>query len=781
VNRASVLFLAGCLAVMGCRRTPAPSLGTGSSSAGGPSPAVALAPSAPARPPISLRGSNVALTSDEATLVVADEDHEALYLVPASLAKPAQTRVVPLPGPPGQVVVLGTRVLVTVRTLPTDAARKARDIIRGPLPTPATMLAGESAAASASAPVGAPSPASNASAAAVASSRSEAGRAKRAAALKHAKTRPRNTPPAVFDPALVRQSQGGLLLALAFDPAHGLREVARATLPPDAWGLAVTPDLRRAIVTSAWAAQVSLIELDPLRVVASVVTPREPRGIAITPDGKTAYVSHLTGSSLTELELGASALVPRELELPPAPARTPLGAKLEASLGYDLVLAPDAESLYLPRHAIGAEGVASWWGAPTVDVLDRASKKPVAPFPKAKLGARLTTEQVRESAEWEASPGQAPSPPFELVQPRAVVYRKTTDTLLIASEGTNQLTEVDALAADPSMAIVRAHELGAEYDVFGGFPDRGGAPSGIALTRDESAAFVYCRTTFDVVRVELGSGTQRFAHLADDGLPADASYGRRLFTDARHGALSGGLGCAACHPEGRDDGYVWREGNLGVGESASQHFAGRRENVKRRFSMAPPVARAALYPRQTPMLAGRVRANGPYGWHAESPDIVQRLLLGTGLHRAGWQPSGADRQAGEDMAKLDYLMDYLRSGLLPPPTLVRALDEREAKGKAIFESEQTTCSRCHVPGNEFTDRGALPLPPLPVRAGFDAEPNPAFKTPSLWFIAGSAPYFHDGSRATLEELIAKNNDRMGKTSHLTPDDQAALVAYLRTL
>jgi hypothetical protein len=492
-------------------------------------------------------------------------------------------------------------------------------------------------------------------------------------------------------------------------------------------------------------------------------------------------VSHLAGSSLTVLDLGAASLVARELALPPAPARTPLGAKLEASLGYDLVLSPDAESLFVPRHALGAEGVGSWWGSPTVDVLERATEKPVAPWPKARLAARVGVEQVRQSSEWEASPGQAPAPPLALVQPRAVVYRKATDTLLIAGEGANTLAEVDALAADPSMALVRVHELGGEYDPFGGFPDRGGAPSGIALSRDESVAYVYCRSTFDLVRVELASGTQRHAHLADDGLPADAAYGRRLFADARLGVLSGGLGCAACHPEGRDDGYVWREGRLGVGGGHDEHFTGRRENVKRRMMDGPPVERSDLYPRQTPMLAGRVRSNGPYGWHAESPDIVQRLLLGTQLHRGGWQGLGVQREAGEDIAKLDYLIDYLRSGLLPPPTLVRPLDERETKGKAIFESDQAMCSRCHVPASEFTDRGALPLATLPVRPGFDAEANPAFKTPSLWFIAGSAPYFHDGSRATLEELIAKNYDRMGKTSHLTPDDRAALVAYLRTL
>jgi cytochrome c peroxidase len=86
-----------------------------------------------------------------------------------------------------------------------------------------------------------------------------------------------------------------------------------------------------------------------------------------------------------------------------------------------------------------------------------------------------------------------------------------------------------------------------------------------------------------------------------------------------------------------------------------------------------------------------------------------------------------------------------------------------------------------VPSSEFTDRQALPLPALPPPSGFDREENTAFKTPSLWFVGGTAPYFHDGSRATLEDLVKNNADRMGKTSHLGEEERAALVAYLRVL
>jgi len=753
IIRASALFLAGCLALVSCRRkanerphaAPKPSAG----------PSARAATAAPPPPPLTLHGEAIALSTDEKTIFVADEAHEALFLVPTSTADGSAPRVVALPGPPAAIVALGTRVLVTVRTLPPSAARKARADSVGLLPDAAkvTFLPSEDT----DAPVG------------------KQVLARRAELVKRGRTRPRNTRAKIFDPAVVRQSEGGALVVFAPDATAGLVEVSRVPLPPDAWGLTLTPDEKRALVTSAWPGVVSMIDLEKGRVVASVTTRREPRGVIVAPDGAHAYVSHLVGSALTELTLGAESLTARALPLPPAPARSVPGVELSASLAYDLVLSPDTESLLVPRHALGADGTAAWWGSPTVDVLDLASGKPVAPAHRTVVGARSESPEIRPGADWEAAPGQAPLPALELVQPRAVVYRRSNDTLLVASEGDDALTELDALAADPAMAVTRVFSLGVDYDPFGDFPDYGGGPAGVALSRDEKSAFVYCRTTFDVVRVELESGERHYVHLADDGLPADAAYGRRLFASARAFALSGGLGCGACHPEGRDDGFVWRE--------ADGHFVGGPQNLKLRgFDPHEKVTTPALYPRQTPMLAGRVRANGPYGWHAESVDLPARMALGTSLHRAHWQPGGVDpAYAGEDAAKLDYLADYLRSGLFPPPTVAHALSETEQRGKAIFESDEARCSRCHVPASEFTDRGALPLPALPLRPGFDAEQNPAFKTPSLWFVAGTAPYFHDGSQATLEDLVRTNGDRMGDTSHLNAADQAALVAYLRTL
>jgi cytochrome c peroxidase len=69
----------------------------------------------------------------------------------------------------------------------------------------------------------------------------------------------------------------------------------------------------------------------------------------------------------------------------------------------------------------------------------------------------------------------------------------------------------------------------------------------------------------------------------------------------------------------------------------------------------------------------------------------------------------------------------------------------------------------------------------------------AFKIPTLWGVSRTAPYFHDNSARTLEDLVAHYNKFFEVASDpdgpgpkaplvvLTQDDQADIVAYLKLL
>jgi DNA-binding beta-propeller fold protein YncE/mono/diheme cytochrome c family protein len=573
------------------------------------------------------------------------------------------------------------------------------------------------------------------------------------------------------DRVLVTVRDPGLLLVLRRDPAAGFTELARVPLPADAWGVAVTPGGQLALVTSAWTHQVTAVDLATATKRWSIDVPREPRAIVVRPDGAVAYVTHLVGLDLTRLvNLDGAAPASSVLRLPAAPHRAPPGRALDASLAYSAALSADGSRLFVPRHALGAIGAEVWYGRPTVDVLLTGTEEPIAPphdAPALKASLATITSGYQVEANGRASQGGPLPRRFRamdepsLIQPRGCAYLAVASSLLVVAEGGDRLTELDATAADPARTQRRSIRLG----------EGCGAPSGVAVSADERTAYVLCRSTNSLAKVRLDPKAPRVetVPLARDPLPELASRGRRLFYDATEGALSGGLGCAGCHPEGRDDGHTYYEADVGGG---ADNFLGSPDNAE---GTSP---NAGGYARQTPMLAGRVSAEGPYGWHAQDKNLFYRLRDGVELHR--WRDNAGGLNF-DYRPRLDALIAFLRTGLVPPPRPRRTLTAVEERGRALFLSPETRCAGCHVPETEYTDRAAVPLRALPALPGFRDEQDHAFKTPSLLYVGGTAPYFHDGSAATLEQLVDGNADRMGKTEQLSPDDRAALVAFLRTL
>ena len=583
---------------------------------------------------------------------------------------------------------------------------------------------------------------------------------------------------------LVTVREPGMLLILEPTADGGLSEKARVSLPADAWGIAVTSDLKTALVSSAWTNRVSVVDLEAMTQIWSIEVGREPRAIVIKDGGTTAYVTHLVGGAITRLDAQATTGL-REtpkttvVPLPPAPLRSPSGVTLPASLGYAAALSPDESRLFVARHALGALGEDAWFGASTVDVLLTADDSPLAPrrhdrlpflrADKAPMGTELIV------------PGK---PLSAFTQPRAIAYRKTTRTILVASEGDDLVAELDATGLDPTRAVLRTFKVGSGYDPGMPVAATCAAPAGIALSDDDKTVWVWCRGTYDLATVTLDDfGADRTptgdkptaittVHVAEDPLgDAEIAIGRRLFYNATDKVMSGGLACAGCHPEGRDDGHVWHEAKFNTKDGTHLNFVGHEANI-------PAEEGVNGVPRRTPMLAGMVAAPGPYGWRGESADLPTRLAAGFGLHRWGGMPA---HDAGNLVARSGRLMLFLRRGLLPPPATTRELDATERRGRELFSSGEVGCAACHVPETGFTNRLVAPLAKLAPRGGYDDEEKPAFKTPSLRWIGGRAPYFHDGRAPSLEWIINNNNDRMGTTNHLSGVDRAALVAYLKTL
>jgi cytochrome c peroxidase len=96
----------------------------------------------------------------------------------------------------------------------------------------------------------------------------------------------------------------------------------------------------------------------------------------------------------------------------------------------------------------------------------------------------------------------------------------------------------------------------------------------------------------------------------------------------------------------------------------------------------------------------------------------------------------------------------------------------------IFNRADTHCASCHPPGL-YTDLHHYDV----GTAGVNDKPGDSFDTPTLIEIWRTAPYLHDGSAATLLEVLVEHNpaDRHGHTSQLSPAEIEDLAAYLLSL
>ncbi|MCC6586839.1 MAG: c-type cytochrome [Bryobacterales bacterium] len=122
-----------------------------------------------------------------------------------------------------------------------------------------------------------------------------------------------------------------------------------------------------------------------------------------------------------------------------------------------------------------------------------------------------------------------------------------------------------------------------------------------------------------------------------------------------------------------------------------------------------------------------------------------------------------------------------------------ALTAQQIAGLKLFRAK-ANCVACHVGPNltdeRFHNTGAgAAADHGRFTVTRHEEDRAAFKTPTLRQIAVRAPYMHDGSLRTLEEVIDfydKAEPKPGldpeiRPLHLTPQEKAALAAFLQSL
>jgi cytochrome c peroxidase len=273
--------------------------------------------------------------------------------------------------------------------------------------------------------------------------------------------------------------------------------------------------------------------------------------------------------------------------------------------------------------------------------------------------------------------------------------------------------------------------------------------------------------------------------------PEKAALGKKLYFDPRLSVTSA-QSCASCHSPG----FGWGDG-LAVGVGHGMAKLGRH---------SPTVINAAW--------------SAIFMWDGRLPTLEDQAL-------------GPIQSPGEMNMKLDQLMERLATipeykpmfdaafpgeGMKPKTlaqaiatyerTVVserapfdawiegneKAISEEAKRGFALF-NEKAQCATCHE-GWNFTNEGFqdIGLPSKDVGRGEYlpgvVKMQHAFKTPGLREIGRRSPYMHDGSLATLEQVVEHYDqggvDRPSRSDlmrplKLTAQEKADLVAFLKTL
>jgi cytochrome c peroxidase len=124
------------------------------------------------------------------------------------------------------------------------------------------------------------------------------------------------------------------------------------------------------------------------------------------------------------------------------------------------------------------------------------------------------------------------------------------------------------------------------------------------------------------------------------------------------------------------------------------------------------------------------------------------------------------------------------------------MSESAVRGREIFFTEKGNCTACHVGANladeKYHNLGIGMDKPEPDLGRFvvtkDEKDKGAFKTPTIRNVALTAPYMHDGSLATLEEVVewydkgGHPNPQLSEKVRplkLSAQDKADLVAFMK--
>jgi len=557
------------------------------------------------------------------------------------------------------------------------------------------------------------------------------------------------------------------------DPQSGkvVRAIAVGREPR---GVAMSPDGTRLYVTNSWSDSVSVIDLAASKVVQTLPTGFEPTGVVTDRSGATLYVANRLSGDVSVIDLSAGKEIKRLL------------AGRGASY---LALSPDGKWVYC-THIYPNPGAFRAPPNSEITVIDAerqivVERKPlpnvagvfhVAVSADGRLGvvAQLRPKNLIPLAHVEhgsvfgdsltlfgpdvGRPVQVPIDELDryYALPWGIAIAPDKSKIFLTTAGSESVTVIDVPRLLKTVHTRRepfANDLSASADYVVARIPVGQNPRGVLLSSDARLLYVANRLDDNISVIDTGSS--RVISTIDLGGPRTIDAlrrGERLFFTAGF-AFQGQFGCSNCHIDATIDGLQWDLEPDGFGKDIVDN-------------------------RSLENLAG----TEPFKWNGGNPDMPTEC--GPRTEKFFFRSQSFTQQQLTDLVTFVYSLPYrpnryrLANGDLTPA---------QERGKAIFERtvakngtpipEANQCGYCHS-GPKYTDQQQVN-----VGTGKPTDRSPVIDVPQLPNVAYSAPYLHDGSARTLEEIwtIFNPQDKHGVTNDLTKDQLNDLIEYLKTL
>jgi len=519
-------------------------------------------------------------------------------------------------------------------------------------------------------------------------------------------------------------------------------------------GVAFSPTGDAAYITLQ--ATGKLLKLDPTTgtVAGEVDVGPKPRGIAVSSDGKDVYVSRFvspdSGGEVVKVDATAMKVASRILlKLDTDTVDGDQKARGVPNFLFSIALTPDGRQAWIP------------------------GKKDNTLRGKLRDGQALTHDTIVRplTAVIDLMAGQ------EIYDSRIDLDNRSMPMHVELSPYGNF-----AILTLGFSNRIEVRDVNRPTQVFSAIADVGELPRASVLAPN-GRLFVQGSLSRDVLAYDMtamlnqfdGSTPAKLAAIpavASEKLPAQILAGKKIFHDASDIRMDdeGYISCGSCHFEGIDDGRVYDFSTRGEGLRNTVSLLGRAGTKQGRLNWAATLDEVQDFEHQMREL---------FGGRGFMPDDV--FHVGTRD-----QPLG-DPKAGLS-PELDALAAYVASLDHVNPSPYRnadgSLTPDGVAGKALFE--KLGCGFCHE-GPVFTDssRGLLhDVGTITALSGARAGgPLFGFDTPTLLGVWETAPYLHDGSAATLRDVLTTKNptDLHGYVSSLSPHEVDQLVAYLQQI